>query len=708
MALIGKIRQKGWILIATMVLALGGFILMDIMSNSQMYSAADANTLGKVNGKDIRSDEFERYKASIYANSTGNDYQIRQQIWNQFVEDAIVREHAKPLGLGVPKDELMDLQFGSNPANLSPIIMQRFSGQSGQVDMNSLGQIKTAIEQGTLNDAQYADFRTRWSIQENEIIKQRLQDKITAMVMKGIYAPTWQSEMAFVENNQRVDYLYVRVPFDKVPDTDIKVTDDDYAAYLKENPRMFEQTEETRVLDYVAFDVLPTAADTIAIRDAAAKHIAGMTGKDDSLYVVNNNGIYGGGFKSKSSLPVSVADRLMSAPLDSVVGPYLESGAWTVAKILARKTLPDSVRARHILVRDPATAAAKIDSLKNVISSGKATFDEVAKANSEDTGSAVKGGDLGFFGNGAMVPEFNEVCFNTGEQGKLYTATTQFGVHLIEITGKKFITNQASLKAAYISELVSPSKNTQQVVKDKALELMNSAKTLADLEAKAGAMNLKLESSQPLKGADFNVGLLGSGKDARDIVKWAFNKDTDQGEVSREVFTIGDPNGGYFDSKYVVAGLRVINPKGTPSVASIKASQQYEVEIKNRKKAQLIVAKWQGITDLAAAANTYSVTVDTAVGASMMMVNTPKGGAEPRVVGTVFSLAKGQVSKPIAGKTGVYMVQPIVDLPTVTMPADLSMFRNQVKSTAQTMVRANLMNSLKKKADITDNRVNFY
>ncbi len=704
MALIGSIRNQGWILIATMVLALGGFIAMDIYSNSQMYSAADANTLGKVNGKDIRSEDFERYKEAIYAGSTGSDYQIRNQVWNQFVENAIVREQAEPIGLGVPRDEMMDLQFGQS---LSPVIIQRYSDQSGRVDMKTLQEIKGAIDQGTLDDPKYADFRTRWSVQLDEIKKQRLQDKMTNMVTKGIYAPAWQAEMTFAENSQRVDYLYVRVPYDKVPDTDVKVTDADYSAYIKENPRLLEQQDETRLLNYVAFDVLPTTQDSAEARDKVANQITNFR-TADSATVINYGGVYSGAFTPKSALPVSVADRIMSAPLDSVVGPFLDAGSWTIAKVFGRKVLPDSVRARHILIKDPATANQKIDSLKNLIQSGKANFADVAKANSEDVGSGAKGGDLGFFGNGAMVPEFNAVCFETGEQGKLYKTTTQFGIHLIEITGKKFTTNQSSAKVAFMSELISPGKGTQANVKDKALELANSIKTIAELEAKAASMNLKVETSQPLKAADFSLGLLGQSKDTRDIVKWAYNKDTDAGKTSKDVFTIADANGGYFDSKYVVAGLRNIVPKGAATVAGVKSNPSWDLEVKNRKKAEVIAAKLQGTSDLAAAANAYAVTVDTAVGGSMMNVNTPKGGPEPRIVGTLFGLNKGQVSKPITGKTGVYVIQPITEKQPATTPPDLSMFRNQVKSTASSSFRSSFMNSLKKTANITDNRGIFY
>lgn len=706
MALISTIRKNSWILIVTMVLAVGGFVLMDIVSNSQRYSAADANTMGTVNGKQIRSADFENYKSSIYANSTGNEYQIRNQVWNYFVEEALVLEQAEPLGLGVPKDELIDLQFGTN---LSPVILERFRGNSGQVDMNALSQIKTAIDNGQLDDEQYRDFRVRWAIQENEIIKQRLQDKMTSMVTKGLYAPSWQAEMAYNETNQRMDFLYVRVPYDKVPDADIKVTDDDYAAYLKDNPHLYDQQEESRIISYVSFDVLPTAADSAAAYDKVVKLIGGMKGKDDSLFIVNNDGSYDAAYAPKSALPAGIADRLMSAPLDSVVGPYIDGGSWTVAKVLGRKVLPDSVKARHILVRDQSEAGKqKIDSLKNLISTGKARFDSLAIRTSEDPGSGAKGGDLGYFANGMMVPEFNDVCFNTGEQGKLYTVATQFGWHLIEITGKKFIKNESAVRAAYLSELIRPSTSTQQAVKDKAASLLASVKTLADLEAKASEMGMRVEASQNLKATDFSVGLLGSGNDARSLVRAAYDEDAAEGKVLKSVFTFLDPNGGYYDARYAVAALRTINPMGSATVASLKANTQAEMEVKNRKKAEAIKAKLQGVSDLMTAAGNYGVTVDTAASVSFLQSALPKAGSEPRVIGTAYASKAGQVSAPIVGKSGVYMIQPLAEPAAVPMPSEITMFRRQAINSAMSSIRGGLMNAMKKQAKLQDNRSLFF
>jgi peptidyl-prolyl cis-trans isomerase D len=703
MALIGTIRNNGWILIALMVLALGGFILMDVVQNSQRYQAGDAATMGSVNGTTIKTQDFERYKSIIYSNATSaNDFQVRQQIWDYFVEDAIVRDNSEKIGLGVSKEELLDLQFGANP---SPIIQERYRGQEAQ-----LPQIKQAIETGQLKGDEYRDFYFRWLEQEKEIVKARLQDKMINMISKAMYTPTWQAEMTFVDNNQRIDYNFIRVPFDKIPDSEVKVEDADYAAFLKENPRTYDQAFETRVINYVTFDVVPTTADSIESKNKVIKLADGLKGvaKDDSLFVVSSGGTYDAGYLAKSALPAAVADRLVSAPLDSLVGPYLDGANYTIAKILARKVIPDSVRARHILLREATPAnELKVDSIMGLIRSGKARFDTLAMRVSQDPGSGMKGGDLGYFSNGMMVPEFNDVCFNTGEQGKLYKVATQFGWHIIEITGKKFIKNETSVRAAYLREVVRPSTGTQQIAKDKALALVQSAKSIEDLEKKAIEMGLRMETSTPVRENEYGLGALGRGKDAREVIRWAYNADTEVGDLSKQVFSFLDPN--FFDARYVVAALKSITPKGAATVASLKENTQVEIEVRNRKKAAAIMAKIQGINTLEAATSTFGVQIDTMRNASLLNVTLPNGaGPEVRVAGAALATAYGTVSKPIVGKNGVYMVKPITEKSVVQMPADLTPFRTQATSTATNAIRFNLMTKLKEKADLKDNRAMFF
>ncbi|MBK6933451.1 MAG: peptidylprolyl isomerase [Saprospirales bacterium] len=705
MALIGTIRKNGWILIVLMVLALGGFILMDVISNAQRYRAGDINALGNVNGMEIKRNEFDNYEKLIYSNQQGNTFQIRQAIWSYFVENALVSQEAEALGLGVSKDELNDLQFGTN---ISPVIAERFKGEDGQPNRATLASIKAAIDQGSFTDPVN---RSYWAVQEKEVVKERLQEKINSLVMKGIYTPAWQAEMTFKENNQRIDFNYVRIPYDKIPDAEAEPTDADYTAYLKDNPRLYDQTEETRVVDYLVFDVYPTSGDSAAALDAVRRMWEGLrAAPNDSAYVVANNGVVDPGYKKKDAFPAgSVADSLMNLPVGSYVGPYQDKGAWTVAKILGRRIVPDSVKARHILIREATPASEqKADSLLAILKQGSIPFDTLARQNSTDAGSAVKGGDLGWFGEGQMVPEFNNVCFYQAEQGQYYKVATQFGWHLIEVTGKKFLKNEPGVRAAYLAQAIEPSTATQQTVKDKALALVQQAKKLADLTAAAGRQNLAIQTSQPLRANDYALGTLGTGEDAREVIRWVFDEKTKVESVSQDIFSFRDPAGGYFDSKYAVVALKSIAPKGAATIATIKATTRAVQEVRNRKKAAIIIAKLKTPGDLNALASQWQVAVDTARGSSMLQTFVQNGGSEPRVVGTAFSLKNGAVSAPIAGTSGVYVVKTIAELQDAPVPSDLTLFRRQVTSAALSSVRMNLMNAWKKQADTQDNRSRFF
>lgn len=704
MALIGTIRKNGWILIVLMVLALGGFILMDVITNAQRYRAGDINSLGKVNGIEIKRNEFDNYEKLIYTNTQGNTFQARQQIWDYFVENALVSEEAKVLGLGVGKDELNDLQFGNN---LSPVIAERFRGQDGQPNRATLSSIKAAIDGGQFTDPVN---RSYWAVQEKEVIKARLQEKLLNMVMKGVYTPTWQAEMTYLENNQRLDFNYVRIPYDKVQDSEVQLTDADYEAFLKDNPRLYDQPEETRMINYVVFDVYPTSGDSAAARDAVVRMLDGLrSAPNDSVYVVSNNGVVDAAYRKKDALPASVADSMLSQPIGTIVGPYEDQGAWNIAKILGRKSVPDSVRARHILIREATPASEKkVDSLIAILNAKTVSFDTLAVQNSQDGGSAIKGGDLGWFAEGRMVPEFNNVCFYEAEQGKYYKVASQFGWHLIEVTGKKFLKNEPSVRAAYMRQPIEPSNETQRIAKDKALAVVQQAKTIEDLNALAGRQNLPVQTSTALRPNDFSLGALGTGNDAREIVRWAFDEKTKTGAVSQEIFSFRDPAGGYFDSKYVVTALKSISPKGPATVASLKATPRAEMEVRNRKKAEIIKGKLQNAGDLDALSSQWSVAVDTANAISMLQTFLPNGGSEPRVVGAAFSLSKGAVSAPIAGNSGVYVVKPLIDLPSVPDPTDLTPFRRQVTSAATSSVRMNLMSAWKKQAETKDNRSRFF
>ncbi len=701
MALIGTIRKRGWILIVLMALALGGFILMDVMSNSQRYSSADVNTLGKVGDAIIKRSDFETYEKLVYSEQQkDNSYQIRSQAWTYFVEKAIVEQEVEPLGLGVGKEELLDLQFG---LNISPIIAERFKNEVGQPDRAKLASIKNAIEQGQFTEPR---ARAYWAVQEKEIIKTRLQEKLTSTIAKGMYTPKWQAEMVFKENNERRDFLAVRIPYTKIKDEEAPVDDSDYKAFLKDNPHLYDQDEESRVVSFVSYDVVPTAGDTARARETVANLIEGLrTTKTDSTYVVANGGSYLGIFIPKEKFPAAYADSVMVRPIGSIVGPLLHEGEWSIIKILERRVLPDSVRARHIFFRGVTPEnEATADSLIALINSGKQRFDSLAVRWSQDPGSNRLGGDLGWFANGTMMKEFNNLCFLTGEQGRVYKLTTEVGWHIVEITGKKFVKSETSAKVAVLSSRIEPGKTTQEAVKDKAVALIQQAKTITDLQALAEKQSIKLQNTQPFKVNDFNLGaILGSGEDARDIVRWAFEKSTKLGSVSKEVFAFGDKKGGYFDTRYVVAAIRTIIPKGESTVATLKSVQDADFQVKNLKKAAFIISQSHNLGDLQAFAAQWGAKVDTLQGANFLQTT-----GEPRVTGTLFSLEAGKISEPIIGTIGVVLLQPINIKPAPQMPADITMFRRQMSSQSAGLVSTGLMKILERQHKVQDNRFRFW
>ncbi|MFN0036724.1 MAG: peptidylprolyl isomerase [Saprospiraceae bacterium] len=700
MALIGTIRKNGWLLIVIMTLALGGFMMMDAESCNQRYSAAEVNSLGTVGDTEIKRSEFDNYEQLVYSGPQANSYQVRTQAWDYFVERAIVEKEAKAMGIGVGKEELIDLQFG---LNISPVVAERFKGADGQPNRATLSSIKNAIETGQFTEPKNRDY---WAVQEREVIKTRLQEKLTTAISKGMYAPKWQAEMAFKENNQRRDFCTVRIPFDKVKDEEVKVGDSDYEAYLKQNPGVYDQTEESRIVSYVAFDVAPTSADSATARESVAKLIEGFrNAKSDSVYVVANGGSFLNQFMPKDKFPASFADSVMTSPLGSIIGPVYDAGDWRIIKIVGRKVLPDSVRARHILLREATPEnGGRADSLMALLRSGKLRFDSLAIQMSQDVGSGKKGGDLGWFANGAMVAEFNEVCFLTGEQGKLYKVATQFGWHIIEITGKKFIKNESSVKVGVLSRRIEPSKTTQQTMKDKAVALVQQAKNITDLETLAKQQNILMQNTMPLKINEYNLGVaIGSGDDAREVVRWAFDENNKVGSVSKEVFAFRDPQGGYFDSKYLVAAVKSITPEGKATVATLKATPDAQTRVKNLKKAEAIKSKIQSPGDLSALAAQWEGRVDTSRNSSFLQTN-----GEPRVSGTLSSLETGKVSGPIVGNGGVMFIQPLTEKTQPPVPADLTMFKRQLASQSTSALRVGLMKSLKVQHKVKDNRFRFW
>ena len=701
MALISKIRRNFWIVLILLGLALASFIIMDVMGSNSAGGFLNQTNVATVNGEKIDYFEYGNTERALF--SGGQDpYASRASLWDYVINDKLSGKIAEKLGLGVGKEELESLLFDFN--KLSPVIRNAFTNQqTGMVDFEQLNQIKEAIKGGQeIND----QFKFTWAAQEKQVQSVKVQEKISNLVAKSMYTPTWLVDLTTQMQTESVNGSMLKVPFDYIKDTDIKITDEDYKTYLSENKGKFTQEEETRILDYVAIDVIPTLEDSAAIFDKMKKLEEDFkVSTNDSLFAASNNGLVSPVFSKIDDFQGALKDVIKGLNPGQVTSPFIEGTNYFVAKLIDRKIIADSVKARHILKSTQggvsvATAQAQIDSIKNLIVSGKQKFDSLAIKTSEDPGSAALGGDLGTFAQGRMVQEFNDVCFNDDKNGGLYTVTTQFGVHLIEVQKKIYSSQEPKYKAAIISEPIIPSQPTQEAAFEKLNKILTSNRTIDALKKAAEKEGLDIKSSAPLKLNDYIFESFGSGQTSRDIIKWAF--DAKVGEVAPMVYEYTD-NVNYYSKAYTLVGLSQIDPAGLMSVAAAKKS--IEALVKNKKKGEEIIKRLKG-SSIEQMASSIGFELDSLTG-----VNYVSGAAElagePKVIATVTGLKAGKTSKPVIGSTGVYVVKSESKTPGTALN-NMPMMRQSITSNNRMMLPYTLWPSIKSTAKIKDNRSRFY
>jgi peptidyl-prolyl cis-trans isomerase D len=705
MALIGKIRNNSWILIVLIGVGMGGFILQDVMTN-QSQRQAGTFELATINGKTIDYREFQRTEEVLYSGATNADaYAQKASLWRYFSEKAIVESEAEKLGIGVSTEELIDLQFGPKP---SPIITARFKNQSGQLDRERLNSFRDAIEADDLD----VRFKSYWAVQEKEIIKERQQAKLQNLLAKAVYTPNWLAEELSRESTSTAEFEYVKIPFDKIGDEEIELTDEAIQGYLEENKAKYQNTEETRTVSFVEFRVLPTFRDSMLNKEhltEVGEEFAGAA--NDSLFTLNNSGNYSHIYYKPEDLPEQIREVVTDLGVGEVYGPYLDNGKYTIAKLLDKKMVADSVKARHILrsinVQDPASLTSAqnvIDSLKTVLEEGGSTFEDLAMEFSEDPGSAGEGGDLGYFVQGTMVVPFNNACF-FGDPDEYQVVLSQFGVHLIEIQDRKFLDDEPKYKIAYISNAIVPSQETQDSVFDRATELVTFSESLNDLIEKVSADSLlDVKESSPLKKNDYFFSNYGSDPASRDIIRWAYEPGVETGDISPVVYTYTDKVN-YYNSQYLVVGLNNVFPKGLRSVEEARSS--VEMLVANQLKGEKIIGQIDS-RDLVEVAAQFETVVDTITGIGYNATMIQGLGNEPRVISLVFNGSINEIAGPVIGNSGVYLVKPLIINLSDQAASNYLQQKTSSESKVKNEVNFRFMEALKKNAEIEDNRYNYY
>ena len=707
MALIGKIRNNSWILIVLIGLGMLGFLIMDMTSSNQGGPTID-DDMGMIAGEPVSRREFDE-KSNLNAfQRYGDQYTQRQLLWDYFVEDRLIDEEAEELGLSVPRDEELTLLYGPL---FSPVIQQEFTDPTTRrFNRDQVAQVRQLLQSGQLNPS----FKEEWIHIQDRVINDRLTSKLNTLIRKSIYTPTWMVEQLNKEQSATVDFTYLRVPFDAADATDVEVSDSEIEEYIEENRARYYSKEPTRVLQYVKFSVAPTSEDSSKIRrefvDNDISRFRRAT--DDAQFTANNNGQMRNVYLLEDQLPEQLQDTIFDMQNGDIFGPYLNGTVYTAAKRIDVQVVPDSVKARHILIgADPANplsfqaAEATADSLMEVLEGG-ADFAEVARNNSTDQGSASEGGDLGYFGLNRMVEPFENAAFYDAEVGEPIKVQSQFGVHIILVEDRKFDSGRRGAKVAFINKPIVPSQGTMDAVFNRAQQFRSNNSTIEELEnAAASDPNLETVEVTSLTPNSYLLTGLPPNQSSRDAIKWAFKSRTDVGFVSPDIYDFNNQQYGY-TAEYIVVGLVEKNEAGLPAAKTLR--KDVEGIVRNRKIGKMIAEKIEG-QDINAIRSTYpEATMDTVRSASFSQAFIAGIGNEPKVLAAAFALQPNATSKAILGSNGVYKVTPIFK-PEAPAVQDIAQQRRAFSSQVSNRTNSrSIISALKEKADIEDNRARFY
>jgi peptidyl-prolyl cis-trans isomerase D len=714
MSVIQQIRDKAaWLVFGLIALSLVGFLLMDAFVGRSRFFGGSSTTLGQVNGEPLEYAKFQKlaaeredqYKAKGYPLNEMMQQSIKDEVWKSFIEESVMSGVYKQVGLEISDKELNDMLVGSNAI---PEIRQSFTDPKtgifdGQAAASTINQLRTVYKSNRKTEKSYEEAKRFFEEGIPQIIKLRQREKYISLIANSAYAPKWMLEKTISDNSQVASIGFVNTAYSSIADSAVRVTEDEIKDYVAGHKEQYKQ-EESRSIAYVAFNAGPTSADSARVLDHILKLRTDFASAADAETFIAHNGSdisYSDAYTPLSKMQIPHKDSILALPKGGIFGPYLDVNNYVIAKKIDEKTLPDSVRARHILIAtvDPKTgqpvmedsvARKKIDSLKTLIEKG-GRFDSLAVQFSDDPSSKEKGGDLGYFPSGMMVKEFNDFSFN-GKKGEKKVVKSQFGYHYIEILDQKGF--EPAYKIAYFANKIEPSPETDQNASGLANQFAGESRDAKAFEANVRKDKLQKLLAPEIQPTDNSIQGLGL---SRQLVRWIYDAST--GDVS-EPFNVGD--------KYVVAMLTDINHEGTMSVA--KARPLVEPILRNEKKAEQIIKKiGNAPVSLEAVALATGRPVQKADSIGFNSPYIPNLGQESKVVGEAFNkqLLGKPCSAPIAGNGGVFVIKVENVLAKPNFNGDIAQLRKSQQQMLQSIAQRQTIEVLKKTATVKDNRGKF-
>ena len=715
MAALGKIRSKGGILVAAIGLALFAFLAEEAFRSCNGIKSETRQQIGEILGEKISVQDYQKlideYQSAIKFtmqrdNLTEDELnQVKDQVWQQLVNNRVLEADAKKVGLTVTEQELSNvLNDGTNPMLAqTPFVNQ----QTGRFDINALQQFLDGYNKAKAsNSPQLEQMQTiydYWLFVEKNLRTQLLGQKYQALLASCVLSNKAEAKMAFKDNNEESDIQLASLAYSTIKDADVKVTDEDLKAKYEELKPAFRQNTETRDIKFVDYQIKASSSDRNAIvkeMNELQKQLA--TATDPSLVISKS-----GSMIPYLGLPVSskayqqypdIASKIDSLAVGTTgVTENKQDNTLNIIRVMSKAQLPDSVQFRQIQVaaNTPEEAHAKADSIQKALAGG-ADFVAIAKRYGQ-TGEKVWFTGQQYEAAPSMSEDnrtYIEALLN-GEVNAIQNVALTQGNIILQVVDKKAMKTKTT--AAIIKKLVDFSKATRSDAYNKFSEFVAKSTTAADLEKNASKYGYHVQSLNDVSTSEHYVaGVHGT----RDALKWLF--DAKQGDVS-PLYECGD------NDHLMVIVLSAIHPKGYRSWDDPQVKEILKREVIKDKKAEKLMAKLKGVNSIAAAqakgAKVSTVSQITFAAPAFVQAT---GSAEPALSGAVAATAVGKFSKnPVKGNAGVYVFQVVKKALRAGSKYNEAMAMQQAAQQNMQFL-SNFMQDLILKANVVDNRYLFF
>ena len=492
MAVLEKIRERGLLIAIIVGIATLAFVVdPDKIITFFNSTTNDKDVFGSINEEEIDIDQYNNYYDNLDTltqktglNSSRENRYTKEEsheiAWESLVNEKLIASATSDLGLTVTPEELKELETGSiNPANIS----QFFRNALGEnFNDDSSGTYTSKVQNFLANRSNWpSETEKAISSIEDQVSKERLSQKYLTLIEKGMYTTRQEAEKIYNSKYQNATVEYVSIPYSS---DKIDVSDEEIESYYNNNISLYQNEEETRNVEYVAFTIVPSLEDH---KDIKQDMISEGDKKSQDFVKIKN--CITESYKKAEDIIDPNFTKLITNEEGTVEGPYplADSITYRLAKLIKIENRPDSVKASQILLQiNNDSVLYQLDTLpmnneSDLISFAKklqeqiesetedqkdSIFGQIAKQFSDHTESKHKEGDLGWFSEGKMFPEFNDTCF-TSKIGDLKIVTTQDGVHLIKIDDVSDSTPE-KYQIAYLDKEVKPSENTIKDFHNKA------------------------------------------------------------------------------------------------------------------------------------------------------------------------------------------------------------------------------------------------